>query len=431
MLIYLCIFINCFRGILKMKSEKLRAYAHLIAAMGINVMPGQEVIVRTAPEQLDFVEMVVEECYLAGASKVTCEWRYDPVTCLGIKYQSDEVLGTVEKWEEERWKEKTEKLPANIYLESDDPDGFALVDQEKWARAQQSRYKAVKPYRDAMENRYQWCVAAVPGKKWAKKVFPGCPEDEAIEKLWEAILKCSRAYDDPISEWEKHDENLRRQCEKLNALRLRRLKYRSEKTGTDFQVGLMPQMRFLGGADKLETPEGLKNNIWYNANIPSEEVFTTPMKGDAEGIVFSTRPLSYRGVLIENFSIRFENGRAAEVHAEKNEEALKLMISMDEGAAQLGECALVPYTSPIRESGILFYSTLFDENASCHLALGDGYSICLENPADYTPEQARALGVNESMIHEDFMIGSDDLSIVGITEDGKEIQIFEKGEWAI
>ena len=431
MLIYLCIIINYFRGILKMKSEKLWAYAHLIAVMGINVMPGQEVIVRTAPEQLDFVEMVVEECYLAGASKVTCEWRYDPITCLGIQYQSDEVLGNVEKWEEERWKEKTEKLPANIYLESDDPDGFALVDQEKWAKAQQSRYKVVKPYRDAMENRYQWCVAAVPGRKWAKKVFPGCPEDEAVEKLWEAILKCSRAYDDPMGEWEKHDENLRRQCEKLNALRLRRLKYRSEKTGTDFQVGLMPQMRFLGGADKLETPEGLKNNIRYNANIPSEEVFTTPMKGDAEGIVFSTRPLSYRGVLIENFSIRFENGRAAEVHAEKNEEALKLMISMDEGAAQLGECALVPYTSPIRESGILFYSTLFDENASCHLALGDGYSICLENAADYTPEQARALGVNESMIHEDFMIGSDDLSIVGITEDGKEIQIFEKGEWAI
>lgn len=420
----------CWRRLI-MEREVLREYAKLIAVGGINVMPGQEVVIRTAPEQLDFLEMLVEECYLAGASRVTCEWRYDPITCLNIKYQSEEKLGEVPSWEEERWRERVKTLPANIYLESDDPDGFALVDQEKWAKAQQRRFAVIRKYRDAMENCYQWCVAAVPGRKWAMKVFPGVPEDEAVELLWKAILKCSRAEENPLEAWRRHSENLHRRCETLNGLRLRRLVYKSEKTGTDFSVGLMPQMRFLGGADRLETPEGLARGVEYNANIPSEEVFTTPMKGDAEGIVYSTRPLSYRGVMIEDFSIRFEKGRAVEVRAAKNEETLRLMVSMDDGASMLGECAFVPYSSPIRESGIVFCSTLFDENASCHLALGDGYSMCLENASSYTPEQARAIGVNESIIHEDFMIGSDDLSVVGITESGAEVQIFRNGEWAI
>ena len=209
-------------------------------------------------------------------------------------------------------------------------------------------------------------------------------------------------------------------------LNLRRLTYKSASTGTDFSVGLMPQMLFCGGAEKLPDKD-----VWYNANIPSEEVFTTPKSGDAEGVVYSTMPLSYRGVLIENFSLRFEKGRVVEAHAEKNEEALKLMLAMDEGASMLGECALVPYKSPIRESGILFYNTLFDENASCHLALGMGYSSCLKDFDRYSPEEARALGVNDSMIHEDFMIGAPDLSITGITEDGQTVEIFKNGDWAV
>lgn len=408
-----------------MDKNKLRSYAELIARLGVNVQPGQEVIIRSEPEQMEFLEMLTEQCYLAGASKVTIEWRCQALQKLDIKYQSDEVLGRVEPWEEQRLKEKSEKLPANIYLDSDDPDGLAGIDQDKWAKAQQARYKVTKPYRDAMENKYQWCVAAVPGVKWARKVFPGLDDETAVEKLWEAILKCSRADEDPVEAWRAHNARLKARCEWLNSLKLRRLVYKSEMSGTDFNVGLIPQMLFMGGAEGL--PD---SGVLYDANIPSEEVFTTPMKGDVEGLAVATRPLSYRGVLIENFSVRFEKGRAVEVHAEKNEEALRLMIAMDDGASMLGECALVPYNSPIRESGILFYNTLFDENASCHLALGDGYSSCLEDFEKYTLEETRALGVNESMIHEDFMIGTPDLCITGITEDGREVPIFVNGDWA-
>ena len=408
-----------------MDKNKLRLYAELIARLGVNVQPGQEVIIRSEPEQMEFLEMLTEQCYLAGASKVTVEWRCQALQKLDIKYQSDEVLGRVEPWEEQRLKEKSEKLPANIYLDSDDPDGLAGIDQDKWAKAQQARYKVTKPYRDAMENKYQWCVAAVPGVKWARKVFPGLDDETAVEKLWEAILKCSRADEDPMEAWRAHNARLKARCEWLNSLKLRRLVYKSEMSGTDFNVGLIPQMLFMGGAEGL--PD---SGVLYDANIPSEEVFTTPMKGDVEGLAVATRPLSYRGVLIENFSVRFEKGRAVEVHAEKNEEALRLMIAMDDGASMLGECALVPYNSPIRESGILFYNTLFDENASCHLALGDGYSSCLEDFEKYTLEETRALGVNESMIHEDFMIGTPDLCITGITEDGREVPIFVNGDWA-
>lgn len=408
-----------------MDKNKLRSYAELIAHLGVNVQPGQEVIIRSEPEQMEFLEMLTEQCYLAGASKVTVEWRSQVLQKLDIKYQSDEVLGRVEPWEEQRLKEKSEKLPANIYLDSDDPDGLAGIDQDKWAKAQQARYKVTKPYRDAMENKYQWCVAAVPGVKWARKVFPGLDDETAMEKLWEAILKCSRADENPMEAWRAHNARLKARCEWLNSLKLRRLVYKSEMSGTDFNVGLIPQMLFMGGAEGL--PD---SGVLYDANIPSEEVFTTPMKGDVEGLAVATRPLSYRGVLIENFSVRFEKGRAVEVHAEKNEEALRLMIAMDDGASMLGECALVPYNSPIRESGILFYNTLFDENASCHLALGDGYSSCLEDFEKYTLEETRALGVNESMIHEDFMIGTPDLCITGITEDGREVPIFVNGDWA-
>ena len=248
-----------------MDKNVLQRYARLIAVSGINVTPGQYVVIRTAPEQLDFVEQLMEECYRAGAAKVLIEWRYQPFTRLDIQYQSDEVLGGVESWEEENMKKKTELLPANIYLCSEDPDGLAGIDQDKWARAQQARYQVTRPYSDAMENKYQWCVAAVAGVKWARKVFPGLSDGEAVEKLWQAILHCARAGgEDPIRDWQEHSGNLRRRCQWLNSLNLRRLIYRSESTGTDFSVGLIPQALFCGGAEKLPDKE-----VWYNANIPS------------------------------------------------------------------------------------------------------------------------------------------------------------------
>ena len=408
-----------------MDREALRKYAELIAKCGVNVKKGQQVVIRTEAEQTDFVEMLVEQCYLAGASKVFIEWRFTPALRLDIDYQSEETLSRVEGWEELRLKQRTELLPANIYLDSDDPDAFDGIDQSKWARAQQKRFSVTKKYRDMMENRYQWCVAAVPGRKWARKVFPDHSEEESVEMLWKAILSCARADSDPIAQWESHNMELKRRCDRLNSLKLRRLHYSSRLSGTDFSVGLMPQMRFMGGADHLADGTG------FNANIPSEEIFTTPMKGDAEGIVYSTKPLCYRGVMIDNFSLRFEKGKVTEYHAEKNEEALKELLAMDEGASMLGECAFVPYSGHIGQCGILFYNTLFDENASCHLALGEGYSSCLESFENYTQEQAFSLGVNESMIHEDFMIGTADLDITGITDTGEKVKIFTDGEWDI
>ena len=409
-----------------MKKEILEKYARLIIKTGLNVQPEQEVIIRADVEQAYFVTYLVEEAYKAGASRVEVEWRFVETQKLAIKYQSEETLGTVRDYEELKMKYRSEKLPANLYLDSDDPDGMSGIDHAKWARAQQKIYKVTRKYSDAMENKYQWCVAAVPGKAWAKKVYPDLPVEEAMEKLFAAILKCSRADgEDPIADWDAHNKNLLHRCDMLNSYNFRRLNYRSELTGTDFTVGLIPESRFMAGADRLPGTD-----IWFDANIPTEEVFVTPKKGDCEGIVYSTRPLSYRGAMIENFSIRFENGKVTEVHAEKGEEALKLMVEMDEGAKMLGECALVPYNSPIRESGILFYDTLFDENASCHLALGEGYTVCIDGYEHRSLEEMREMGVNESIIHEDFMIGAPDLSIDGITEDGKVIPIFRNGDWA-
>lgn len=408
-----------------MDKTKLRSYARLIARMGLNVQPGQQVVIRTEPGQLEFLEILIDECYQAGASKVNLEWRFDPALRLDIKYQSDETLGRVEAWEEKRLAERCSTLPANVYLDSDDPDALTGVDQDKWGRALQKRFTVTKPYRDAMENKYQWCVAAVPGLNWARKVFPELSGEEAVEKLWEYIFRCARVDDDPIAAWQEHNRKLKARSAWLNSLKLRRLYYKSVSSGTDFNVGLMPQMRFRGGADERD---GMA--VDFNANIPSEEVYTTPMRGDAEGIVYATMPLAYRGVLIEDFWLRFEGGKVVEAHAGKNEETLKLMLNMDEGASMLGECAFVPYESPIRQCGILFYSTLFDENASCHLALGNGYSSCLENASAYTAQEARALGVNDSMIHEDFMIGTPDMNIWGITEDGERVDIFINGGWA-
>ncbi len=406
-----------------MKKTILRKYAKLIAVTGAKVRKGQEVIIYAELDQPEFVSFVVDECYKAGASKVTVEWNYQPLAKLHYRHRSLTTLKKVENWEIEKIKHRVDTLPATIYLISEDPDGLKGINMEKMSKAQQARFKVIKPFRDAMENKYQWCIAAVPGEAWAKKVFPGMRKSVAMEKLWEAILYTSRVDEDPIAAWDKHNEDLAKRCEYLNSLDIESLEYKSSN-GTDFRVGMIDNAEFLGGGEYT-----LSGN-YFNPNIPTEEVFITPMKGKAEGIVYATKPLSYQGQLIENFSIRFENGKAVEVHAEKNEELLKKMISMDEGAAYLGECALVPYDSPISNSGILFYNTLFDENAACHLALGKGFGNSIKHYENYTLEQLEEMGINESMIHEDFMIGSEDLSIVAVTKDGKRVQIFKDGNWA-
>ena len=406
-----------------MKKTVLREYARLIVRSGVNVQKGQEVIVYADLDQPEFVAMVVDEAYKAKAKKVTVEWDYQPLEKLHSRYQSVSTMGKVEDWVAARQEHYCQVLPCRIHLISEDPDGLKGVRTDKIAKARQMRYPILKPYLERRENREQWCIAAVPGVAWAKKLFPELSRNQAVEKLWEAILYTSRVDADPVKAWEEHNARLKARCDYLNSLHIASLHYRADN-GTDLTVGMMPEGRFCGGGEKS------LQGIFFNPNIPTEECFVSPKRGLAEGIVYATKPLSYQGQLIENFYIRFENGKAVEAVAEKGQEALTTMISMDEGAAYLGECALVPEDSPIAQSGILFYNTLFDENAACHLALGNGYADTMEGFENRTLEECRALGLNDSMIHVDFMIGCPTMDIDAITEDGKTVPIFRQGNWA-
>ena len=406
-----------------MNNNVLRKYANLIAKVGANVQKGQEVVIRSSVEHPEFTAMVVEECYALGAKEVTIEWNYTPILKLHYEHQSVETLSEVKDWEIEKIKYKTKSLPVLIALNSADPDGMKGVDQEKVAKSRMAVSKLTKPYTDQMADKYQWVIAAVPGKKWAQKIFAGESEEVAMQKLWDAILYTSRVNENPILAWEQHNKDLADRSAYLNSLGLKSLHYRS-KNGTNLKVGLIDQGIFMGGG------ETSLMGTYFNPNIPTEEVFTSPMAGEAEGIVYSTKPLSYQGELIENFWVRFENGEVVETGGEKNAHLLQKLISMDEGAKKLGECALVPFNSPINNTGILFYNTLFDENCCCHLALGRGFNMCIKDFEKYSFEECKAMGINNSIVHVDFMIGSEDLEIDGITKDGKVVAIFRNGNWA-
>lgn len=406
-----------------MNKKRLKNYARLIAKAGVNVQKGQEVFITAELDQPEFVRMVVDECYRLGASKVTVDWNYQPLTRSHVRFCSEKTLGQLDDWQIERWEHQAKVLPCKIYLISEDPDGLNGINQKKYAAAMRSRSRTIKPIRDRMENRYQWCIAAVPGNAWAKKLFPDTRVSTSVEKLWTAILDTARVDDDPIAAWDKHNKNLQSRCDVLNSLHIRELHYKAGN-GTDLRVGLLPNALFCAGG------EHTLGGTYFNPNIPTEEVFTSPRRGDADGIVYSSKPLSYGGQLIENFWVRFEGGRAVDVGAEKGEELLREIIGMDEGAAYLGECALVPYESPINKTGILFYNTLFDENAACHLALGRGFTNLIRDYDKYTEKELHDMGINDSIVHEDFMIGTADLSITAVTEDGKTVEIFKNGTFA-
>ena len=406
-----------------MKKSVLREYARLIVRCGVNVQKGQEVMIYADLDQPEFVKMVVEEAYKAKAKKVLVEWNYQPLEKIHVRYRSVKTMGTVEEWQKARQEHFCQVIPCRIHLISEDPDGLKGMNMEKVAKARQMSYPILKPYRDRRENKEQWCIAAVPGAAWAKKVFPGLPKGKAMEKLWEAILSTSRVTEDPVKAWEEHNADLKARCDYLNSLKIRKLHYTADN-GTDLTVGMIGEGCWRGGGDTS------LQGIYFNPNIPTEECFITPMRGEAEGIVYSTKPLSYQGNLIDKFFIRFEGGKAVESGAEQGTELLKTMLSMDEGAAYLGECALVPQRSPICQSGLLFYNTLFDENAACHLAMGMGFMDTIQGFENRTLEECRSLGVNDSMIHEDFMIGCDSMNIDAVCEDGSTVAIFRNGNWA-
>lgn len=407
-----------------MKKTTIRKYARLIARVGANIKKGQPVTLFAEADQYEFVTILVDECYKAGASKVTIEWSYDPITKLTYRHCSLKTLSTVEEWKKAKLQNMVDTLPCRIYIESSDPDGLKGINIEKMQKASIATYPIIKPYRDAIDGKHQWTIAAVPSYAWAKKVFPNEKKHRAYEMLWEAILATVRVTDDndPIAEWEKHNENLKKRSTWLNEQGFDYLEYKSSN-GTDFRASLIPEAEWHAGGDTT-----IGGNF-FNPNMPTEEVFTSPKKGFAEGKLVSTKPLSYDGQIIDKFYITFKDGKAVEWDAEVGKPLLDKMLTMDEGAKYLGELALIPDNSPISNSGILYYNTLFDENASCHVAMGRGFTETIKGFADKSLEECYALGINDSMIHVDFMIGAPDLTITGY-KNGVAIPVFVNGNWA-
>lgn len=408
-----------------MNEKKLQQYAELIVNVGIRVQPKEEVWIYANLDQPEFITKVVEECYKAKAKKVVVHWNYEPITKLNYKHMSLSELSKVAPYRLAEFKYRAKKLPTMLHIVSDDPDALKGVNMKKVSTSRMKSYPKIKPYLDASDGKYKWCIVGVPGEKWAKKVFPKLNKEEAIEKLWDAILLTSRVDEtNTVKNWNEHNAFLDTQKKKMEKYNFQYLEYKASN-GTDFKVELNPICHWGAGSELTN------DNRLFNPNIPTEEVFTTPIKGKCEGKVVASKPLVYMGTLIEDFYFVFKDGKVSEVHARTNQQVLEQMVKMDESASYLGEVALVPYTSPINQSGVLFYDTLYDENAVCHLALGAGFKELLDGGADMSVEDSIKKGINDSMIHTDFMIGTPDLSIVGITHDGKRVQVFKDGVWAI
>ena len=409
-----------------MNKTNLRNYARLVVRTGANVQKGQQVVINASVDDAYFVKYVVEEAYKAKASRVTVEWSCQDITKMNYKHQSIKTLTEMPEWVLKKREYAVEKLPAMIHILSEDPDGLKGIDQEKLLKVQRVVGPVMMKYREAMDNKYQWTIVGIPGEAWAKKIFPNLKKKQAIDALWDAIFKVTRVYGNAIENWDKHNANLAEKSSKLNDLHIKTLKYTSSN-GTNFTVGLKECMKFeAGGAYTL-------GGVYYNPNMPTEECFTSPDKTTANGVVYATKPLSVHGVLVDNFAFRFENGKVVEVLCDNKDhkDVLEKLVSTDEGAAMLGEVALVPYDSPINQTGLLFYNTLYDENACCHLAIGRALNECIRDYEKLTEEEIEAVDLNKSMIHVDFMIGSADLSIVAETYDGKTVQIFKDGTWSI
>ena len=411
---------------LKVTQDVLREYARLIVRFGANVQPGQTVLLYIAAEQSAFAAMITEECYLAGAKKVNLEWQCDSISRLHFQYAAQDVLAEVASWEESKAGLMTEELPCRIFIESEDPDAMAGISPEKLSAVHRGRAGVLKPYLDAIEGKHQWTIAAIASEKWAMKCFPDETAERAMEKLWDAVLKTVRidGVNDPAAAWKAHTDFISEKAAWLNAQCFCQLRYHSSN-GTDFHVELIPGARWAGAADV-----NARNGVSYIPNMPTEEIFTSPLAGSCGGTLTATKPLSWNSQIIENFSITFEDGRAVSCRAEKGQALLEKMLIMDECANMLGEVALVPKESPVNACGFLFYNTLFDENACCHVALGAGFKEVLPDGDNLTVAEAKERGVNDSIIHVDFMVGSDDLAIDGVRPDGSSAPIFRSGTWA-
>ena len=408
-----------------MNIRTMKKYAQAVVELGVNVQEGQYVVINSSIRQSKFVHCLVEECYKRKARFVKVEYSDDQVSKLTYKNVEEKTYIENTKQNLYRLRNYTKILPVQIYVEDSDPDVFKGIDISKAMKARIKTYPKVKKYRDMMENKYQWVIVAMPSKEWAKKVFPNDTPKVAFKKLEDAILKTTRIDNNAVNNWKEHINELQEKSRILNDLNLDYLEYKSSN-GTDLKLKLMPNHQWISAREYA-----LGSNIDFTANMPTEEVFSMPSYDGVDGVVVSTKPLSLRGKLVEDFKVYFEKGRAYKVEARVGQEVLEELLSDDEGSRHLGEVALVPYNSPINESGILFFNTLFDENASCHLAFGAAFKNNIKGYETMTDEDFKKMKFNESMNHVDFMIGSKDLSIIGTKFNGTKVQIFKDGNWAI
>ena len=408
-----------------MNQKIYEEYAKLAVEIGINLKEGQDVEITASTKCADFVKEIVKVCYADKARSVKVEWLNEEIDKLRWLYEDEKVMSEVLTWQEEKAKHRAETLPCKIYVDDADPDAYNGIDLKKYAAVRKARYSILKKYSDMEDNRNQWVIVAIPSVKWAKKVFPALSDDEAVSKLWEAIIKTMRLdQKDPVQAWKDHIDDLQEKSNKLNEMNLDYLEYKSSN-GTDLTLKLQPNHYWISARET----NMLGND--FTANMPTEEVFTMPKRDGVDGVVVSTKPLSLQGQLVENFKVTFKDGKCVEVTAEKGQDVLENMLNMDENSRHLGEVALVPYDSPINQTGLLFSNTLFDENACCHLAFGEAFKNNIRGYENMSEEDFKKVGFNESINHVDFMIGSDDLDIVGVDHDGNRHQIFKNGVWAI
>jgi len=404
-----------------------KKYAELIIKKGLNFEKGRIVEIAADVDQPDFVKMLVEECYKHGARRVNVIWTYRPIQRMQYDRTSVEELTTVYKYQVEHYKFQAKELTPRIILESEDPNYLAGVDPDKIAKTQHVKGAVRRPYRDIMDKvETPWVICTVPSEGWAKTIFPKDNVDVAVKKLWEAIFDCCRvSKGDPIKNWDDFNKEIKLRARWLDSLNIDYLHYTS-KNGTDLKVGLNKYARFCGGAHDSVPGANL-----YNPNMPAVETFTSPDCNRINGIVYSSKPLCHNGQLIDEFSFKLKDGKIIEIKAKKGEKLLKDLIHSHPSLSYLGECALVPFSSPVNKTGLIFYKTVFDENAACHFALG--YSLATtykKEVKNKSKEELIKLGLNKGPNHIDFMVGTKDLSIVAYTRDGKKVQVFKNGNWA-
>jgi len=409
------------------KHSLLEKYARLAVSKGANVQKDQLVVVRATTETKELVREITKAAYEVGAKRVEVQWSDDYVSRHGLEYMGVETLEDIPEWKVVQTQHFVDEGACFISITSPIPGLNKGINPEKMQKASMAQMKKLAFFQShLMGNKAQWNIVAAPNPVWASKVFPNDETDVAMEKMWDAILKACRVREDndPVKEWDDHNDTLQKHNKILNDLQFDALHF-TNSLGTDITIKLVDNHIWAGGIE--HTTEG----VVFNPNIPTEETFTMPYKYGVNGKVVATKPLNYQGNLIEDFWLEFKDGKVISYGAEKEEETLKNLVEYDEGSAYLGEIALISHDSPISNSNILFLNTLFDENASCHMALGRAYPMNVEGGIGADDETLEKLGANNSMTHVDFMFGNEDLEVVGIKKDGSKVQIFEKGSFVI